>query len=164
MTSIYVNWGEGKMKLTWRQDYVPPLELITSIHGFCFYNGKVLLVDLNHRGWDIPGGHIEEGETPVQCFQREALEEGYVGGDCSHLGAVEIDHHENPEWDETSKYPIVGYQLFYRMDVNTIFPFEAEFESGRRIFVNPEDVKQYISLDEIRQSMLDYAILIENRS
>jgi 8-oxo-dGTP diphosphatase len=164
MTSVYVNWGAGLMKLTWKQDYVPPLDLITSVHGFCFYEGKVLLVDLNHRGWDIPGGHMEEGETPERCFKREAMEEGYVEGDCKLLGAIEVDHHENPNWDESSKYPIVGYQLFYRMDIKTINPFGGEFESDRRTFIETENIKQYIDMDEVRQAMLDYALQLEVRN
>jgi 8-oxo-dGTP diphosphatase len=163
MTSVYVNWGEGTIKLSWKQDFTPPRDLITSVHGFCFYNDKVLLVDLNDRGWDIPGGHIEEDETTEQCFKREAMEEGYIDGDCTLLGAIEVDHHENQKWNETSKYPIVGYQLFYRMDVKTIYPFEAEYEADRRMFVEPDEIKHYWKWSEIHQVILDYAMEINGK-
>lgn len=40
MTTKYVNWGEAKVKLTWKPDkQIPPRELITSVHGFCFKVG-----------------------------------------------------------------------------------------------------------------------------
>ncbi len=37
-------------------------------------SGKFVLVK-NNRGWDIPGGHVEEGEDPLSAFRRELLEE-----------------------------------------------------------------------------------------
>jgi 8-oxo-dGTP diphosphatase len=49
-----------------------------------FVNGKrqILLFlrdDLPHipypNTWDVPGGHVEEGETPAQCIVREMKEE-----------------------------------------------------------------------------------------
>ena len=89
MTTTYVNWGESRVKLTWKRDNQLPInEFITSVHGFCFRENKLLLVDLNHRGWDFPGGHIEPNETPKQCFKREAMEEGYVQGKCKLLGIL----------------------------------------------------------------------------
>ncbi|MFD1452311.1 hypothetical protein [Oceanobacillus sojae] len=61
MTSIYTYWGDGEVKLTWIQDNnMPESKLITSVHGLCFKNDKLLLVNLNDRGWDIPGGHSEK--------------------------------------------------------------------------------------------------------
>lgn len=93
MTTTYVQWGDGKVKLTWVADkQLPQQNLITSVHGFCFYKEKLLLVDLHHRGWDFPGGHIEPDEMPAQCLQREAMEEGYVEGTCQLLGYMVVDH------------------------------------------------------------------------
>jgi 8-oxo-dGTP diphosphatase len=97
---------------------LPPRELIKSVHGFCFIDDKLLLVNLNHRGWDFPGGHIEYEETPEECIEREAYEEGYVTGICILLGHIIVDHHENPKWDESSPYPKVGYQV--SMDIEKL--------------------------------------------
>ena len=37
-------------------------------------NGKVLLIK-NHKGWDLPGGHIKEAENLVTGLMREVFEE-----------------------------------------------------------------------------------------
>jgi len=143
MTSTYVDWGGHKLKLTWKRDLMPERELITSAHGICFYQRKLLMVNLNDRGWDFPGGHIEVGETAEVCFKREAMEEGYVEGDCMLLGSMEVDHSENSLWENTSPYPKVGYQVFYRMDISKLHPFAAGYESSERIFIQPGDASQY---------------------
>ncbi|WP_078380763.1 NUDIX hydrolase [Sutcliffiella halmapala] len=160
MTTTYVKWGEAKVKLTWKQDIqLPTRNLITSVHGFCFVEDKLLLVNLNHRGWDIPGGHIESEETPEECCKREAMEEGYVNGDCQLLGFTIVDHNDNPKWDENSSYPKVGYQVFYRMDIKQINDFQGEFESAQRIFVNPDEILNYHhSWNEILQEILTQAV------
>lgn len=144
MTTSYVRWGEATVKLTWEaNNSLPDYRLITSVHGFCFYEDQLLLVELNHRGWDFPGGHIEENETPEDCFQREAMEEGYVSGHCQLLGYIVVDHSENLVWDENGKYPKVGYQIFYRMNIETLHPFKAEHESAQRIFIPINEVANY---------------------
>jgi 8-oxo-dGTP diphosphatase len=159
MTTKYVNWGEAKVKLTWNRDIqLPPRELITSVHGFCFKDDNLLLVNLNHRGWDFPGGHIEHEETPEECLKREAYEEGYVTGTCSLLGHIVVDHNENPNWDENSPYPKVGYQVFYRMDIDHIRDFKAKYEAEERILINPSEVTEYYhDWNELYQEILDYA-------
>lgn len=159
MVTTYVNWNNGRVKLSWQKsNQLPPRDLISSVHGFCFLENKVLLVNLNHRGWDMTGGHIEADESPEQCFKRETMEEAYVSGDCALLGSIIVDHSENSLWDERSPYPKIGFQVFYRMDITEVHEFQAGYESSDRIFVNKGQVREYYhDWHELYEHILSYA-------
>jgi len=162
MQSVYVNWGSSRVKLTWKKEMaLPGYHLMSSAHGFCFHERKLLMVYLDDRGWDFPGGHLEKDESPEECFKREAMEEAYVKGDCSYLGCLEIDHHENPVWDENSPYPKVGYQVFYQMKINNFYPFKGDHESSLRKLINPDEVSTYYkSWHELYQTILNEAMAV----
>jgi 8-oxo-dGTP diphosphatase len=144
MSSIHVKWGKWLVKLNWvESELLPDLKLITSAHGFCFLERNLMLVDIEHRGWDFPGGHVEADETPQETIMREALEEGCVEGITELLGYVIVDHTDNPCWEEAGKYPKIGYQAFYRMDIEQIHLFEKKHESAGRVFIAPSDIDKY---------------------
>ena len=42
--------------------------------------GRVLFVEHPERGWEIPGGHLEPGETPGEAMLRELKEETGLEG------------------------------------------------------------------------------------
>ncbi len=50
--------------------------------------GQILLVRSHRRGWEIPGGQIEIGESLIGGLKREVLEESGVQVEIGRLAAV----------------------------------------------------------------------------
>lgn len=55
----------------------PPVDETSAALGIIRSEGKILAIR-NARGWDLPGGHQEKGERPVDTLRREILEEASV--------------------------------------------------------------------------------------
>lgn len=162
---LTVEWGGQPVQLTWEPNKAgfSPAQ-VTSVHGFCFYKGLILLSRIQGRGFNIPGGHVEEGETPEEAFHREALEEGYVKGELTYLGAIQVSHENNPFFDPNGKYPMIGYQLFYRMDVTTCLPFEREYESKARIWVETKEFPFVVNDHRLSHVILETALKLSEKN
>jgi 8-oxo-dGTP diphosphatase len=163
MTTLQTRWGKQLVSLTWiESDTLPADYSITSTHGVCFSDDKVVLVNLDSRGWDFPGGHMEDGETPEECFAREAMEEACIEGRVKMIGYILVDNTVDPDF-VPSKYPPVGCQMYYRMDIEKVLPFSAEFESSERGFFAVSDVpNQHPRWHAVNQSILDAAVIRGN--
>jgi 8-oxo-dGTP pyrophosphatase MutT (NUDIX family) len=62
------------LKLLTRESFYPKVEIISAVFLIGFADGKILS-SRNERGWDIPGGHVEAGESLVAALNRELQEE-----------------------------------------------------------------------------------------
>lgn len=162
LKSIYAKWGSGDVRLTW----IPNMDFseaatFTSVHAICVKDEHILLTHIPNRGFNFPGGHIEHGEQPEQTIHREVYEEGYVKGTLYYLGAIEVNHEENPLFNPNGKYPLVGYQAFYRLDVTECLPFLREYEAAARIWVEPSEVPFVMNDHELAVDIVREALSIE---
>jgi len=54
---------------------------MNSVYSVAFRDGKFMMIynSVTRKGWEMPGGRIEKGETPEEAAEREYLEEsGYA--------------------------------------------------------------------------------------
>lgn len=121
---------------------LPPRELITACMVFAVYDQDKLVLSKPERGWGLPGGHREEGETAEECLLREATEEAAVTLDNLELigrWATKKRFHS----PHNAKYPDQGYQLLYVADVKELGEFTPQLEITDRMVVPISEVKKY---------------------
>jgi len=122
-------------------DELPDMELISSAYVFAFdENKKLLLADLN-RGWDIPGGHMDPGETPEDTARRETREEtGVDVGALMLFGCMSITI--DAQKPETYKYPHPTSIMPYYFTTEIVLgEFTEDEDSFGRGFFSMEDLK-----------------------
>ncbi len=112
-------------------------------------NDEVLLILRDNKPgipypnmWDIPGGQVENGETPDETIRREMNEE--LG--LKNLAGIKL-------FNIFTSGNITDYIYWERIDLN---PNEIDLTEGQRI--------EYFSIERIKQTKLafDYNHIIEN--
>ncbi len=117
---------------------MPAFKDVTSVSVIPFTkDGKIVAVRLKHRGLDIPGGHVDSGETtPEQTMEREVMEEAGVTIQSPILvEVIESDYFDHP-----------SYMLLYAAFVDEFHEFAAndeEMSEGREIVDRDEFVDRY---------------------
>lgn len=88
--------------------------------GLVIQDEKVLLIFHPYiKQWFQPGGHIDEGESPISAAIREVYEEtGYLCElDSENQDPIDIDIHEIPENLKKGEGTHVHIDLLYRLKV-----------------------------------------------
>lgn len=72
----------------------PKKELLSAVFLVALEGSKILAIR-NERGWEIPGGHIEPGETHEEALIREVTEEaGATFSDAKLLAIIESSNQD----------------------------------------------------------------------
>lgn len=100
----------------------------TRVVCVCKYKGKyVFCYNKKRQGWEIPGGHIEKGESWLDAAKREMYEE---------TGATKI------EVTPISVYKITTYGLLCYCEILEMSELPEEFEMEKVLFsdILPENL------------------------
>jgi ADP-ribose pyrophosphatase YjhB (NUDIX family) len=126
-------------------------KILSGVHGFCFCNGKLVIVYAeNKKYWTPPGGAIEPGETYEEATIREVKEESNM----------KVLHQE-----------LIGFQDIYEPD-RTIrqtrsfcivepygdFIFDPDGDITEIKLIDQKDFKQYIDWKKIGDRIMERAL------
>lgn len=129
---------------TWRG-----LQQVYAVLLFAFFGERLVLSDIEGRGWSIPSGHIQQGETPEEAIRREAREEaGIVLSQLHPLGAYLLREADGTEW----------HAPVFWGEVAHLYPLPDDTESRGILLIPPEEVQEvYHFWDPLVEAVFRYA-------
>lgn len=114
-----------------------PEDKVTSTWVIAFTEDRKIIVVEIDRWYDIPWGHVQDGDSDfIDAVRREAMEEAYV-----HLKDVELSTVVESDyfWKKPDE---LTYMLFYTASVDNLLDFIPNDESFSR---EKMDIKEFIS-------------------
>lgn len=118
-------------------DTLPPRDAISAAFALAFDGDQLLVTHLSRRGWDVPGGHLESGETPEDAMRREVYEEtGARLGITRSIGYQMIRVLAPMPRGYRYAYPD-SYQVCYWARILALDPFPGNPEAMERALLSP---------------------------
>lgn len=114
---------------------LPPVsEIITACCVPITDNKKIIAVNVIGRGIDIPGGHIDAGETALDAVHRETYEEAFI----RVYEPILVDVLEVTSSDDSLGFNKKPYMLIYAAKVKEVDDFIVNSEVSERLILSPE--------------------------
>ena len=111
---------------------------IVAVSGLvCHPHGEILLIRSRRRGWEFPGGQVEEGENLIEALQREIQEEAGV---TTSIGAL------------------VGIYSNIKSPTKLMFGFLADYVSGELSTSDESLEAEWVARDSVLQRISNPAI------
>lgn len=120
---------------------IPPKSNISQVSAYCLYKNKLIIVR-NKRGWGIPGGHPELGETIIESLARELEEEAGIqeGYSTKIIGWLKVSDPQN-EGREGKE----SIQIRFLITINVLPVFVPDDEIFERKTIDLDDFSKYVS-------------------
>lgn len=154
-------WFEGQSEVKFVASTKLPTDIpVSAVKIFSMVTDEILLVEVPEKGgWDIPGGHVEDGEGPVDAAIREVQEEtnGQVR-DLSLFGYLIFKR--VIETEENKDYPLKSLIAMYTGDIFDVATDNEtlNFEATKLAFFPVSDVASLSPFwTELSGQILDYA-------
>lgn len=118
----------------------------------CRYKDRWLLTDHKVRGWEFPGGKIEEGESLEEAARREVLEEtGGIVKELTFIGEYEVIN-EGHSFVKRVFYGIVDQLINYPCYQETNGPILIKGDINQ---LRWEDQFSFIMKDKVLEKCLE---------
>jgi 8-oxo-dGTP diphosphatase len=100
-----VRWATAPNTLSCHVSDTVPAPVTSVVAAVFNETGQLLVVRVRSRGWDLPGGHVEAGESLADAVVREVAEESGVRlAGPGHLAGYQHLHIDGP-CEDGYKYP-----------------------------------------------------------
>ena len=138
----------------WLETKQLPVHFVSAA-GLVYRNGKVLLIRSERRGWEFPGGIVEQGEAILDALKREIFEESGITAEPECITGIyqNLATKEGYGPLEGMILPTVVNLVFRcRYTGGTEMPSEESLEVG---WFTPEEAGEMITRPHLRKAFDD---------